>query len=249
MNVGGRLKRFVASLLLHRGIVVAGTYSARQLFSPAELEVFQRVGPYTMTPPERVAVLIDAVTYITRRQIPGAIAECGVWRGGSMMAAALTLSRLGDLRELFLFDTFESMPAPTQADIDLTGASWQNRWHTHRDQPIARADLHEVQAALASTGYADDHLHYVKGRVEDTLPGLAPEQIALLRLDTDWYESTRHELEMLYPRLAPGGVLLIDDYGHLKGARQAVDEYFRDAPIFFARTDYAARVAIKPGPP
>jgi hypothetical protein len=89
----------------------------------------------------------------------------------------------------------------------------------------------------------------VKGKVEDTIPRAAPKQIALLRLDTDWYESTYHELKHLYPRLVPGGVLILDDYGHWEGARRAVDQYFEEERIrlFLHRIDYAGRLAIKPG--
>jgi O-methyltransferase len=83
--------------------------------------------------------------------------------------------------------------------------------------------------------------------VEDTLPDQAPERIALLRLDTDWYASTKHELEQLYPRLAEGGVLIVDDYGHYEGARRAVDEYFRAAgePVLLNRIDFSGRLVIK----
>jgi len=84
--------------------------------------------------------------------------------------------------------------------------------------------------------------------VESTTPGRAPKEIALLRLDTDYYESTRHELEHSYPRLSPGGILIIDGYGHFMGAKKAVNEYFNQhpEPIFFHRIDYAARIAVKP---
>ena len=83
--------------------------------------------------------------------------------------------------------------------------------------------------------------------MEETIPGRAPERIALLRLDTDWYESTRHELEHLWERLEPGGVLIIDDYGHWAGAREAVDEFFAkrsDAPLL-TRVDYTGRIGVK----
>ena len=88
----------------------------------------------------------------------------------------------------------------------------------------------------------------VKGKVEDTLPGHAPDHIAVLRLDTDWYASTKHEMEHLYPRLARGGVLIIDDYGHWAGSRQAVDEYLAEHGIHLLlnRTDYTGRMALKP---
>jgi len=87
----------------------------------------------------------------------------------------------------------------------------------------------------------------VAGAVEDTLPDRAPMEIALLRLDTDWYASTKHELETLYPRLVSGGVLMLDDYGHWTGCRKAVDEYFAaNAPApLLNRIDYTARVATK----
>jgi hypothetical protein len=90
-------------------------------------------------------------------------------------------------------------------------------------------------------------MHFVKGKVEDTIPASTPDRIAILRLDTDWYASTRHELEHLYPLLAPGGVLIIDDYGHWEGCRQAVDEYFasRNLQVLLNRVDYTGRIAVK----
>jgi hypothetical protein len=85
--------------------------------------------------------------------------------------------------------------------------------------------------------------------VEDTLPAEAPEKLAILRLDTDWYSSTKHELETLYPRLAEGGVLIVDDYGHYEGARRAVDEYFAETGqrVLLSRIDYTGRIAVKQG--
>ena len=100
---------------------------------------------------------------------------------------------------------------------------------------------------MLSTGYDIARTHFVAGDVEQTIPGVVPEQISLLRLDTDWYESTRHELKHLYPRLIRGGVLIIDDYGHWKGARQAVDEYLAEtgAKLLLNRIDYTGRAAVK----
>jgi hypothetical protein len=109
------------------------------------------------------------------------------------------------------------------------------------------ASLEDVRQNLASTGYGMERIAFVKGKVEDTLPGSAPDSISLLRLDTDWYESTLHELVHLFPRLSAGGVLIIDDYGHWRGARRAVDEYLRDNSIrmLFDRVDYSGRIAVK----
>jgi hypothetical protein len=188
--------------------------------------------------------------------VPGAIVECGVWKGGSMMAAALTLLRLGvSDRDLYLFDTFQGMPPPTQEDVFAAydGYNPMRHWRRRaRGGGPAESTWHyvaasDVRAAVLSTGYPGERVHLVEGRVEETLPAQAPGAIALLRLDTDWYESTRHELETLYPRLSPGGVLILDDYGHYEGARRAVDEYFDahgDRPLL-ARVDYTGRVGVK----
>jgi hypothetical protein len=152
---------------------------------------------------------------------------------------------------LFLFDTFEGMTPPTAHDVSLDGRSARDLLaeprSTAADSAWCYATLPDVQAALTRTRYPAERLHFVPGRVEDTLPGKAPQNIALLRLDTDWYESTRHELLHLYPRLCAGGVLILDDYGHWDGARKAVDEYFATEaePLLLSRIDYSGRLAIK----
>jgi O-methyltransferase len=216
--------------------------------SPEHRALFARVRPYTQTSLERVVALADAVEYVVERDIPGDFVECGVWRGGSSMVVALTLSRLAvSDRMLWLYDTFGKMPPAGEHDIDYAGRAMtagalddiNNSGHT------AGLTLTEVQAAMASTGYPGDRVTYVEGHVEETIARSAPERIALLRLDTDWYESTRHELTELYPRVERGGVLIVDDYGHFAGARKAVDEYFAGEPILLSRIDYTGRIAIK----
>lgn len=212
-------------------------------------ETYRRVAPYTMTSPERITAVCDAVDYITKAGIPGDYVECGVWRGGSSMAAALTLIRNGDTgRTLHLYDTFEGMSAPTEHDRrwnDKAGAEALLGDQATAEKILCKASYEEVTANMVATGYPMDRVQLVRGKVEDTLPTNAPARIALLRLDTDWYESTRHELTHLYPLLAPGGVLIIDDYGYWEGARKAVDEYFADRPILLARTDGTGRMAVK----
>jgi hypothetical protein len=206
--------------------------------------------PYTMTSPERVLAAISAARYIAAASLPGALIECGVWRGGSVMAILLALLDAGETtRDVYLFDTFEGMTRPTDADRDLSGVRADEQLQRGRGtDPIwARATLEEVTRNVLSTGYPSGRVHLVKGRVEDTIPENAPEQIALLRLDTDWYESTLHELRHLYPRLVRDGVLIIDDYGHWQGARKAVDEYFAGSAStpFLQRIDYSGRIATK----
>ena len=219
-------------------------------FQPEWVQTIERVAPYSQTSAERLAALCAATEHVVAAGIPGAIVECGVWRGGSMMAVALTLQRLGaDDRELYLFDTFAGMTRPSEADRDYTGAPVMPGWLRYQQDtrdPAAVA-LEEVRDALLSTGYDEGRLHFVEGPVEETVPASAPQEIALLRLDTDWYESTRHELLHLYPRLEAGGVLIIDDYGHFQGARRATDEFFADQPVLLARIDYTGRMAVKLG--
>jgi len=169
-----------------------------------------------------------------------------------MMAAAKTLLGLGrEDRDLYLFDTFEGMPSPGGEDVDFTGAAAAGRLATESpgedDSVWCYAPLEEVRRTLASTGYEANRLHFIKGMVEETIPDQAPARIAVLRLDTDWYESTKHELVHLFPRLASGGVLILDDYGHWLGARQAMDEYITETgtTILLHRIDYSGRIGVK----
>ncbi len=221
-------------------------------FEPIHREIVEAVGRHTMTSPERLFGLIEGVRHIVRHDVPGSIVECGVYKGGSMMAAALTLlsEKVTD-RELHLFDTFEGMSQPTAEDVDLFGEPVDEEYDRHQtngSEGWLVCSEERVHEAVLSTGYPPDRVHMVKGKVEDTVPGAAPAEIALLRLDTDWYESTKHELEHLLPRLVSGGVLIIDDYGHFQGARKATDEHFaaNGIPAFLSRLDYTGRLWVKP---
>jgi hypothetical protein len=204
-----------------------------------------------MTSIERMYALYKATEYIVSNQVPGEVVECGVWKGGSSMMCALTLLRGGDVgRKIFLYDTYAGMPEPGDLDVRHDGVPAQAKWKkSHRDDynVWAYSPLEEVRQNMLSTGYPEDRVVFVPGRVEETIPGVAPDNVSLLRLDTDWYESTHHELVHLYPRLSVGGVLLLDDYGHWRGARQAADEYFNEAGHFplLNRIDYTGRIAIR----
>jgi O-methyltransferase len=176
------------------------------------------------------------------------LVECGVWRGGSVMAMLHTLKRLGETsRHIHLFDTFEGMSEPTRADVSYDGEIASVTYKRDNEKLIA-VSLDDVKKRVLEVGYDPSKIHFVKGKVEETIPASSPEKIALLRLDTDWYESTIHEMNHLYPRLARGGVLIIDDYGHWKGSKKAVDEYLakHKIPLFLSRIDYTGRLSIKP---
>lgn len=223
---------------------------------PAHLDdearrIIATVRPRTMTDPAKLHALVEATRHVVRHRVPGEIVECGVWRGGSMQAVALALLGADEPgRQLHLFDTFEGMPPPTEHDVrSRDGEAAEDLLATHdKDTRVwAYADLADVQQGMAETGYPAHLIHYHPGRVEETVPAQAPQRIALLRLDTDWYESTRHELEHLYDRLSPGGLLVLDDYGDWEGARKATEEWLdkTGVPLFLAPMG-SGRIAVKP---
>ena len=235
-----------------RGSETSGMVEQRSVEDRQDDETIRFVQPYTMTSAERIRALCTAVRYIEHARIEGAVAECGVWRGGSMMAVARTLTYLESLhRHLYLFDTFEGMTEPGPHDIALTGETakylLKHSDRTEEDRVWCYAPIERVAKALALTGYPNERLHLIPGQVEQTLRTAAPDRIALLRLDTDWYESTREELNVLFPRLSRGGVLIIDDYGHWQGARRAVDEYVQahQLKLLLHPIDYTGRIAVK----
>ncbi len=210
------------------------------------------IRPYTMTSDERIGAMIDALTYIVANRIPGDVVECGVWRGGNLMLAAALLDELepGGKRLIWGYDTFSGMTEPGPLDKDVQ-EQWEQTRTADGSSAWSFASIDEVRANLSMAGGNSDRFRLVKGPVEQTLmiPDSLPAQIALLRLDTDWYASTKVELETLYPRTSVGGVCIIDDYGHYEGARQAVDEYFGalgHTPLLH-RIDYTARCLVKPG--
>jgi O-methyltransferase len=219
-------------------------------FDAETVATIDAVRPYTLTSVERIAALCEAIRYLERAGIPGDVVECGVWRGGSMMAAARTLVGLGRTqRDLYLYDTFSVFPRPGERDVDVWGNSVAERLDADLQNPAYDyLPEEQVERLVRSTGYPADRIHSVRGLVEDTIPAVAPATIALLRLDTDLYASTAHEMEHLFPRISPGGVLIVDDYGEFLGAKAAIDEYLKehDVVLLLSRIDHTGRLAVVP---
>jgi O-methyltransferase len=219
-------------------------------FSP----IYRGSVEYTASSVERMYALYQSIVYLDARGVPGDIVECGVWRGGSCILAARTLILLGDTsRRIWLYDTFSGMTQPTSRDRDIYGGKaldMRERSHTEQGRPTPFqfvASLEDVRSNMANSGFPEDRVVYVEGPVEETLPGSRPDQIALLRLDTDWFESTAHSLRHLYPRLSRGGVLISDDYGDWPGVREAVDGFLDEIGerLLLNRIDNTGRIAIK----
>jgi O-methyltransferase len=234
---------------------VAPTAPAAKPAFPAHYDemaqpILRAVRPYTMTGVEKQYALYLATRHVVKHDIPGAVVECGVWRGGSMHLVARTLLAIGDTsRELYLFDTFDGMTPPTDKDVTYEGKPVADLLSSRpRTAKIwAVASLEDVQQGFEEIPYPRERIHFVQGPVESTLPEQAPDQIAILRLDTDWYESTRHELMTLYDRLSPGGVLIIDDYGSYQGARAAIEEFIEQTGARLLLLPIGrGRIAVKP---
>lgn len=255
--VNARLSRATGYKLV-RGSTLAGSAPAprpkkggiKSTYDEGAKGIIRIVRPRTMTAHEKLYALIEATRHVVDHGIGGAIVECGVWRGGSMQAVALTLLERGVTdRDLHLYDTFEGMPEATERDRRHDGRLATDLMATapRTSDLWAVAELEDVRAGMAETGYPSERVHFHRGRVEETIPAQAPQEIALLRLDTDWYASTRHELEHLYHRVPSGGVVLFDDYAHWEGSREAVDQFLAQTDERLLLVPMATgRIAVKP---
>ena len=225
-------------------------------FTDVERSIYLKSALKCCGGPEAVITLMRAVEYVIRNGIPGAFVECGVFMGGNIEVMIRALQNLQiDDRDIYLYDTFAGMPQPDWRDDEGLSGQMTASWEAHRTDADGtagsnwmRATVETVRQQIEPLGYPAERLHFVKGMVEDTIPGVAPEQIAILRLDTDFYSSTKHELKHLYPRLMPGGLLIIDDYGAIPGARIAADEYASENELgwFLHRVDPHVRLMVKP---
>ncbi len=223
-------------------------------FSAEETAIVDRIlrNHLTMVSRERLYATAMACRHVLSQGIPGDFVECGVWRGGNSLIAASLFRAAGGNRSIYLFDTFAGMTEPTHDDVRVRDGRdamldfLAHRADTHNEW--CYASLADVQKNFADLGLLGPGVRFVEGDVMHSLKEESnlPKVISVLRLDTDWYESTRAELEVLYPRLSRGGVLVVDDYGHWGGARKAVDEYFshRQRPLL-QYTDYTGRMGVK----
>jgi hypothetical protein len=235
------LKAKFAQWLARRGIRIItrnapGFDTIPRDLEPEILAAYERCGPLSMASGDAMYALWRAAQYVVDAQIPGDFVECGVFKGGSTAMAAEAFKFAGDTtRKFYLYDTFEGMTEPTARDVDFSGRTPQQHLQTlnaGRMSEMTNSPLDEVRKNVLSTGVAAERFEFIKGKVEETIPAaLPPGPIAILRLDTDWYESTKHEMVHLFPRLATGGVLIVDDYGFWRGSREACDEYFREQQV------------------
>ena len=215
-----------------------------------EKEIIKLSDKYTMTDHITMWALIQSIKNVIQNKIDGDFVECGVWRGGNLILCQKYFDLQHIKKKIYGFDTFEGMVEPKEIDIDYRNIPASEMYSLFKSDGeksnLACRSLDEVNNNIIET-VPKNNIKLIKGKVENTLleEKNLPEKISILRLDTDWYESTKIELEVLYPRLMSGGFLIIEDYGHFKGFRKAVDEYFKDNMPYLHYVNYTCRLIIK----
>ncbi|WP_199504293.1 TylF/MycF/NovP-related O-methyltransferase [Qipengyuania sp. YIM B01966] len=251
MSIRNAIARRVTALGNKLSSEYKGIRSDIPEISDGDMALLESIRGLSMTAPIAQWEFIRALRYIDALNIEGAVVECGVWRGGNLALAGLIRRETNNDRQIFAYDTFAGMTAPTphdhkavnevdtQAKFDALERDGHNDW--------CYASLDDVRNNFAQVVGAEAQLRTIVGPVQDTLIDETnlPEKIAILRLDTDFYDSTKAEMEILYPRLVSGGILIVDDYGEWAGARKAVDEYFADQHVWLLRVTHTVRMMFK----
>lgn len=251
----GRMNRIIKHKIagLIKGVTNHFGYEVRQFpqdITKEDMEIINYSIKYTVLDHSTIKSMIDAVKYLESNNIKGSFVECGVLKGGMIIAMIKTLQQLGiNDREFYLYDTFYGMANPSEFDTRVSGEAGVTGKTVIDNKNLLGIPLPQVKKNVLGTGYDASKIHFVEGMVEDTLPKNDLHDIALLRLDTDFYNSTKAELEYLYPKLSTNGILIIDDYGVWAGAKKATDEYFikNQEQIFLSRIHpLGGRIGIKP---
>jgi len=218
-----------------------------------EKELFDIISEYTMTSHERIFALMKSINFVKHNNVDGDFVECGVWRGGNLILFQKFVEKYNLSKKIYAYDTFEGMSEPDKIDetfkgessIDLLNKLYKKKVDRKKNILIADCSIEQVQENFKKFSNKNN-LICVKGPVEKTLDikENLPNKISILRLDTDWYSSTKKELEVLFPLLEKNGILIIDDYGFWKGARKAVDEYFENKNVTMFKIDFTGRMII-----
>jgi O-methyltransferase len=204
-------------------------------------KALKKVRPYTMLSRERLYDIYNSIDYIIKNRIPGEIVEIGCWGGGALGLCHYALRKNKESRQIYGYDTFEGHPKPSRVDKDIWGQSQIQRFNQHKTsrRGWAKITLQKVRKNLTAMGVKSRNIHLVKGKIEETAAKTYPKKIALLRIDVDWFEPTSHSLKFFYPKLSKKGVLIVDDYGHYQGCKEAVDSYFKKSKPRHVHIDYS----------
>ena len=218
-----------------------------------QINIINTCKKFSMTAELRMSILINLVKLINKNKVEGDFVECGVWRGGNLILFQKLIEYFSIKNKIIYgYDTFDGMTAPSEFDIyyNKKTAKYlmdkENKNENLEHTIHAICSLNQVKKNIMSVS-KNNCIKLIQGDVKKTLKikKNLPKKISILRLDTDFYESTKIELEILFPRIQSGGVLIIDDYGEWQGARKAVDEYFGNGMPFLHIVDQSCRYLIK----
>jgi O-methyltransferase len=246
------IKRYTQKILKHFGYRLHNIQNDEiNQFNFEDRKILDLYSKYTMTSDYRMSMLLKSFNHIRENNIDGDFVECGVWKGGNLMILNHLNNFYKTARKIYGFDTYQGMSEPTSHDIKVDGTVATIKFDKLKDgENFSNWDncsIDEVKNNFIKNRLNPNEINFIKGKVENTLldGNNLPKKISILRLDTDFYESTKIELEILYPLLSKNGVLIIDDYGCWEGARKAVDEYFSNSKIWLNFIDHSSRVIIK----
>lgn len=257
MNIRSKAKFAVLIALKKAGYEIKRTDGKHGLnISEAnafDLETLQLASRLSMQSSERMWALINATKYVVNNNVSGNFVECGVYKGGSALIIARTLKSMNVTdRHIYLYDTYEGMTQPRDVDRKqgtetLASEMLATTPKGNGENVWAYSSIDDVTDFVAQLDYPNENFHLIKGDVMQTLEEDLPDNISLLRLDTDWYESTKKELQKLYPLVTHGGVIIIDDYGHWSGSKLAVNQFLEESSLkpLMNYIDYAGRLWIK----
>jgi O-methyltransferase len=256
------LKKKIKNILNTLGYELINKNQKIAELSKQDEELIDTISKYSMTPKIRIFKLLQSLKHLKHHDIKGDYVECGVWKGGNLilfkkflenedLIAELSNEKNRENKNIYGFDTFEGMTEPDVNDYDLSNnnsaVDLLKNDKNKKTNLWGVVSLEDVMDNLSNNLKDLKNIHLIKGPVEQTLTNEKniPKNISLLRLDTDWYSSTKKELEILYEKVSHGGIIIIDDYGHWGGSKKAVDEFFKDKYVWMHYVDYACRLIIK----
>lgn len=239
-------------LSLAKKLMLVKSIPLKDFFNFEKLWLFKKVYPYTMVGYARLSNVYELANLVEKNKIAGVFAECGVWRGGCIAVMAFVAQKFNSGRKVWLFDSFEGLPEPTLEDGKIAKDYALNKAEGNlKTIDKCVAPLKDVEEVFFDVLKLDKkNIVISKGWFQDTLPKDREKigKIAILRLDGDWYESTKSCLENLYDNVIIGGYIILDDYGHWEGAKKALDEFFIERNIRpeLVKIDYTGVYFKKP---
>ena len=246
------LKKLIINSLNKMGYSLLNNNQKIVELKKSDKDLIDLISDYSMTPKIRIYNLLQALRHLKEKNIEGDYVECGVWKGGNILLFKKFLEIEETIqRKIYAFDTYEGMTAPDKNDFEISNNNFASQLlkkdKSKKSNIWGICSLEEVMKNISKHTLNLENINFIKGPVEDTLNinKNIPEKISLLRLDTDWYQSTKKELEVLYKNVSKGGVIIIDDYGHWGGSKKAVDEFFSNKFVWMHYVDYACRLIIK----